>query len=62
MRREIEYQMFVKQPVEHVMRQVERDAAGFGIRSGELDRAVFEWVMERQSAGTVQEWIKNEKN
>lgn len=57
MRPEIEYEMWVKQPVYGVMAQVEADAAQFAIEAEELNRAVLSWVMERIQAGPVPEWF-----
>lgn len=57
MRNEVEYQMWVKQPVYGVMAQVELDAAQFDITAEELNRAVLSWVMERIQAGEVPEWF-----
>lgn len=57
MRPEIEYQMWVKQPIDKVMQQVEEDAAQFNITAEELNRAVLNWVLERIQAGSVPEWF-----
>jgi hypothetical protein len=57
MRQPIEYELYVKQPVEAVMDQVEIDAQQFGITADELNRAVLNWVIERIQAGPVPEWF-----
>lgn len=57
MRSEIEYQMWVKQPVFAVMAQVEKDAAQFDIGPDDLNRAVLAWVLERIQQGPVPEWL-----
>lgn len=62
MRQEIEYQMWVKQPMELALAQLEQDAAHFNIDEEELNRAIFEWVMDRIAAGPVPEWLVNGLN
>lgn len=57
MRNEIEYNLFVKQPVEHVMNQVEEDAKQFQITAEELNRAVLGWVLDRIKAGDLPDWF-----
>lgn len=60
MRNEIEYKMFVEQPVHESMERMEEAATHFGITADELNRAVFNWVMERIQAGGVPEWMLND--
>lgn len=57
MRPEIEYQMWVKQPMDQVMNQVEEDSKHFGIEADELNRAVLNWVLERMQQGEVPDWF-----
>lgn len=54
--------MWVKQPVELVMAQVEQDAEQFNITAEELNRAVFNWVLARISAGPVPDWFMKDMN
>lgn len=53
----MEYNLFVKQPVEQVMDQVEQDAAQFSITTEEFNRAVLSWVLDRINQGPVPEWL-----
>lgn len=57
MRNELEYNLFVKQPCDAVMEQVEQDAHAWGITSEELNRAVLNWVMGRIKQGEVPDWF-----
>lgn len=57
MRPEVEFQLWVQQPLDQVMEQVEIDAEQFGIKSDELNRAVLNWVTERLATGPVPEWL-----
>lgn len=60
MRPEIEYKMWVEQPVALVMEQVEKDAAAFHVTPEELNRAVFNWLMNRINTGPVPQWLLND--
>jgi hypothetical protein len=60
MRSEIEFEMWVRQPVEAVMDQVEQDAAHFKITPEELNRALFAWVMTRLKAEGKPDWLEDE--
>lgn len=61
MRKPIEFEMWVRQPVEAVMAQVEQDAFNaLGISPEELDQAVFGWVMGRVSKDGVPQWLEAE--
>lgn len=62
MRSDIEYHMFVKQPVELVMEQVEKDVAQFGVTAEELNRAVLSWVLNRIQQGEVPDWFLKDMN
>lgn len=57
MRPEIEYQMWVKQPMDAVMAQVVYDASQFGITDEEVNRAVLGWVMDRLAQNPPPEWL-----
>lgn len=62
MRPEIEYQMFVKQPVEASLASLVETAEGFNVTTEELNRAIFSWLMIRFRgyAGNPPAWLLDE--
>lgn len=60
MRSEIEFEMWVRQPIEAVMNQVEEDAAHFRITPEEMNRALFSWVMNRLKVEGKPDWLEDE--
>lgn len=57
MRNDMEYNLFVQQPVEQVMNQVAQDSKQFGIEDEELNRAVLNWVLDRLNDGPIPDWL-----
>lgn len=61
MRSDIEYELYVRQPVEHSLSELEKAATAFGVKPEELDRAAFNWVMKRlKAAGSEPEWLRSD--
>lgn len=57
MRSDIEYEMWVKQPMDKVMAQLEEDVTVFGVTADELNRYMLNWVTERLADSPPPEWL-----
>lgn len=62
MRSDLQYKMYVEQPVEAAMEVVVEDASHFGITREEVMRAAFNWALKQIQAGEIPEWFFKDLN